>query len=143
METSMRAPDLTIGPKDDPQTKRWHLFRWWGIQVALHRWERSDSDRALHDHSAGNVSILITGCYTEVFSHAWETRKAKLRIPLVPYYRKASTPHRVELTFGPLWTLWVRFKPWRDWQFYCSQGAVLWSDYVDKRESGLVGKGCG
>src|SRR6185437_15041851 len=107
----MRPPDLTIGPKDAPQTLRWHLFRWRGIQVALHRWLRSDSDRALHDHSSGNISILLTGCYREHFSHAWQPpghpahRRPRLRVLFVPYYRRADQPHRVELHRGPVWTL--------------------------------------
>jgi hypothetical protein len=113
------------------------------MQIALHRWVRSDSDRALHDHSAGNISILLTGCYHEVFSHGWEPRRAKLRVPFVPYYRKADTPHRVELTSGPIWTLWVRFKPWRDWGFWCPKGWKHWRDYTDSRDQGLVGRGCG
>lgn len=145
------APDLIIGPKSAPQTLRWHLFRWRGIQVALHRWVRSDSDRALHDHSAGNVSILLTGCYTEVIRRGqWvdcagmDYRDVRcLRLPFIPYYRAADTPHRVELTHGPLWTLWIRFKPWRDWGFHCPKGWVRWMDYVDSRDSGLVGNGCG
>ena len=138
----MRQPDLIIGPRDAPQTLRWHLFRWRGIQVALHRWVRSDSDRALHDHSAGNISILLTGCYQEWFNHSWEPPRWRLRVPLVPYYRAGDTPHRVLLHRGRLWTLWIRFKPWREWGFHCPKGWVHWTDYVDKRDSGLVGRGC-
>lgn len=129
---------------------RWHLFRWRGLQVALHRWVRSDSDRALHDHSAGNVSILLTGCYTEVVRE-WngyggrhqQMDWRRLRLPFIPYYRAGDTPHRVELTHGPLWTLWIRFKPWREWGFHCPKGWVHWKDYVDQRNSGEVGNGCG
>jgi hypothetical protein len=111
------------------------------MQLALHHWLRSDSDRALHDHTAGNISILLTGCYVEVFSHAWEPRRAKLRVPLVPYYRAADMPHRVEIK-KPVWTLWIRFAPWREWYFYCRQGRKHWRAYVDERDSGLVGTGC-
>ena len=137
-----RAADLIIG--SPPQTLRWHLFRWRGVQVALHRWVRSDSDRALHDHSAGNISILLTGCYREWFSHGWQEPRWKLRLPFVPYYRAADTPHRVELHRGPLWTLWIRFAPMREWGFWCGPTRwVHWRDYVDSRDSGLVGNGCG
>lgn len=139
----MRKPDLVIGPRDAPQTLRWHLFRWRGIQVSLHRWVRSDSDRALHDHSAGSVSILLTGCYRDWLSHSWEKPRWKFCIPLVPYYRSARTAHRVELTHGPLWTLWIRFKPRRSWGFYCPKGWVHWRDFVDSRDIGQVGRGCG
>jgi hypothetical protein len=146
----MRKPDLTIGPADDPQTERWHLFRWRGIQVAIHKWHRSDTDRALHDHSADNISVLLWGRYREWFSHAWEAPRWKLRWPLIPYFRKAETAHRVELHRGaPVWTLWIRFKPRREWGFHCPKGWRHWKEYVAEREGyyqtghSTVGKGCG
>jgi hypothetical protein len=138
----VRRPDLIIGPKEAPQTLRWHLFRWRGFQIALHRWVRSDNDRALHDHTAGNISILLTGRYLEVFSHSWEPLCWKLRRRFVPYYRKADTPHRVFLHEGPIWTLWIRFAPWRQWGFYCPKGWRHWRQYTDERDMGLVGRGC-
>ncbi len=139
----MRPPDYIIGPADDPQTLRWHIAGARGkYQIAIHRWCRSDSDRALHDHTAGNISILLTGRYREWFSHAWEKPRWKTRWPFIPYYRKAGTAHRVELTHGPLWTIWIRFKPWREWGFWCPKGWRHWKEYVDSRDSGQVGKGC-
>lgn len=145
----MRSPDLIIDGGNGPQTLRWHLFRWRGIQIALHRWLQSDSDRALHDHSAGNISILLTGWYTEVFSHAWEMTVAKLRWPFWPYYRGGDVPHRVQLTHGQVWTLWIRFKPWREWGFHCPKGWKHWKDYIDSRDYSVpgsvskTGEGCG
>lgn len=140
-----RQPDLVIGPRDAPQTLRWHLFQWRGVQVALHKWERSDSDRALHDHSADNISIILSWQgYAEVVrdnlgDYTWH------RFPFWPYYRKAETPHRVVLHDDrPVWTIWIRFKPRRNWGFWCSRKRwVYWEDYVDSRDSGLVGRGCG
>lgn len=143
-----RPPDLRIGPSGAPQTLRWELFKWRGIQVAVHRWVRSDSDRALHDHSAGNVSVLLTGCYVEHFSHAWQPpgtpdhRRPRVRLPFIPYYRRGDMPHRVELRWGPLWTLWIRFKPWREWGFHCPKGWKHWKAYVSERDNGEVGRGC-
>jgi hypothetical protein len=159
----MRPPDLYIGPKSNPQTSRWHLLRWRGLQVALHRWHRSDDDRALHDHSGHNVSILLTGCYTEitydkradptrvpvaaaVFPFGYVRRK---RIPFVPYFRFAAKPHRVELTSGPIWSLWIRFPPIREWGFWCRSGWKHWKDYCGSRDysapgsESVVGEGCG
>jgi hypothetical protein len=145
----MRAPDLVIGPRTNPQTERWHLFRPWGIQIALHRWSRSDSDRALHDHSADNWSILLWGCYREWFSHSWETPRWKLRIPFIPYFRRAGEPHRVELhRGGPVWTIWIRFKPFRKWGFWCRTGWRPYEEYIAERDysapgsESTVGRGC-
>jgi|HubBroStandDraft_4_1064222.scaffolds.fasta_scaffold00046_32 hypothetical protein len=141
----MRPPDLTIG--DPPQMYRWHLLRWRGVQVALHKWVRSDADRALHDHTATNISILLTGTYLEQFSHAWEAPRAKLRLPLIPYFRRGETPHRVVLHRGPVWTIWIRLKPHREWGFHCAKGWRHWREYIDGdyRVSGTmsgIGKGC-
>jgi hypothetical protein len=153
----MRKPDLVIG--DPPQTLRWHLFHRWGLQVSLHRWLKSDTDRALHDHSADNISILLSGCYIEWFftpssDPRWRpdvpfpAYERRVRIPFVPYFRKAETPHRVELVNGPVWTLWIRFKPRREWGFWCPKGWKYWREYVAEREGyyktgvSTVGKGC-
>jgi len=145
----MRPPDLIIGPADNPQTLRWHLFRWRGWQIALHKWLRSDDDRALHDHVSDNVSILLWGRYVEVFSHAWEPRRAKTRWPWIPYFRRAEAPHRVELIgMRAVWTLWMRMPPRRSWGFYCPKGWKHWRDYVAERDYSApgsvssVGPGC-
>lgn len=146
----MRPPDLTIGPKDRPQTLRWHLLRWRGWQIALHHWLRSDNDRALHDHTSWNISVLLWGTYREWFSHSWEAPRWKLRIPLVPYFRRAGMPHRVELHRGKVWTLWIRGPSAKDWYFWCSPSRkVHWRDYLNERDysvpgsTSTVGNGCG
>jgi len=150
----VRKPDLIIGPAENPQTLRWHLLRVRGVQVALHRWCRSDSDRALHDHTADNISILLWGRYREHFSHAWQPPghpahlKPRIRWPLIPYFRKAETPHRVELHRGRVWSLWIRFKPRREWGFHCQKGWTHWRNYVAERGdyylngTSTVGRGC-
>lgn len=144
-----REPDLIIGPREDPQTLRWHLFRWKGLQIALHRWCRSDTDRALHDHSSDNWSILIAGTYREWFSHNWEKPRWKLRIPFIPYFRRAGEPHRIELHNGaPVWSIWIRLAPFREWGFWCQKGWRHWKDYIAERDytvpgsTSTVGRGC-
>jgi hypothetical protein len=131
--------------------------------LSLHRWHRSDDDRALHDHSGHNISILLTGCYTEVLfdPRADPTRTPvprsaypygyvlKLRLPFIPYFRRAATPHRVVLSHGPIWSLWFRFPPIREWGFWCGNGWKHWKDYCGQRDysakgsESTVGKGCG
>jgi hypothetical protein len=141
----MRRPDLTIGPLDNPQTLRWHLLRIRGWQLALHKWLRSDDDRALHDHSSFNVSLILNGGYYELFSWgvAW-------RRPWRLYFRRAETPHRVMLprNSGPVWSLWLRGPPFRNWGFHCPKGWRPWQEYVAERDysapgsTSTVGKGC-
>lgn len=126
---------------------RWHLVQWRGWQLALHRIFRSDEDRALHDHRSHNVSLILWGWYWEVLSHAWQTARVKLRIPFVPYFRKAEMPHRLVLT-RPTWTLWLRWPPTREWGFTCRKGWIHWKrfvaepDYSKPGSTSTVGPGC-
>lgn len=144
----MFKPDLVIGPAHNPQTLRWHIFRRFGWQLALHKWLRSDDDRALHDHSADNVSVLLTGGYWEI-THENGAYDVKFRWPLVPYFRKAEVPHRIRLIPNgkPVWSLWLRFPPRREWGFLCPKGWRHWRDYLASRNDygdgvSEVGPGC-
>lgn len=159
----MRKPDLVIGPRDNPQTLRWHIFVWRGYQLSLHKWLRSDDDRAPHDHKADNISIILNGGFFEVVRH-WaraDGDKACMlrdlgyadvtyfRWPLVPYFRRAETPHRVALPNDgkPVWSLWFRWPPRRRWGYWCPKG---WRDADDYNKSAgyyaegvsEVGRGC-
>lgn len=139
----MIKPDLIIGSPDDPQTLRWHIFRFRGWQLSLHKWLRSDEDRALHDHSGDNVSLILTRGYFEVLQDGWYYWRA----PFWPYFRKAETPHRVALADSrPVWSLWLRWPPRREWGFVCPKGWRHWRDFCAE-EYGVagkstVGKGC-
>lgn len=149
----MRAPDLIIG--NPMQTLRWHLIQWRGFQLALHCWLKSDDDRALHDHSADNWSFILSpqGYYEVIGPHnpsEFEFAAIKTRRAWIPYFRKAETPHRVLLCDDrPVWTLWLRFPPRRQWGFWCPKGWRHWREYVAEREyhspgsTSTVGRGCG
>jgi hypothetical protein len=127
------------------------LFQGFGWQLALHRWLRSDDDRALHDHRAWSLSLVLTGGYWEVTSHNWEPLKQKWYGPGSFVFRRATMPHRVLLRDGgkPVWTLWLRGAGVRDWGFYCRKGWVIFHEYISKRDYSTpgsiseVGKGCG
>jgi hypothetical protein len=145
----VRPPDLTIG--NPPQTLRWHLLRWRGWQVALHCWLKSDDDRALHDHVADNVSIILNRGYWEIIG-VGDKKVWHLRRPWLPYFRKAETPHRVVLRdpngMRPVWSLWLRGPPRRTWGFHCPKGWRPWRQYVAERDyhapgsTSTVGRGC-
>lgn len=160
----MRVPDLTIGDADRPYMRRWHLFkyrRWFeryrraGWRPCLHQILRSDDDRALHDHRAPNVSVVLSWRgYHEVIAPGWKPgmnpalmrQEMRWRAPLVPIFRRADQPHRLVLT-RPVWTLWVRFPPQREWGFWCAKGWVHWltfigEDYTQSGSSPMNG-GCG
>lgn len=142
MKLFKRPPDFVIGPKDDP-----YLRRWWVIprnrffSIYLHHIRHSDDDRALHDHPWWNCSIILRGGYVEVLSDTVRWRGLSCgRIT----FRKARTPHRLYLPAGmTAWTLFITGPVIREWGFHCPNGWVHWRDFVDERDAGSIGRGCG
>ena len=62
-----RPPDRHIGGRENPYLLRWFVIpRTWILNVFIHRFLRSDSDEALHDHPwLFNISVMLEGAYTE------------------------------------------------------------------------------
>lgn len=140
-----RPPDFIIGGADNP-----YLLRWWMIprnklfNVYLHLFLRSDDDRALHDHPWANASIILRGQYVE---HRIEAGGIHAHIPrwAGDWHIRPSgkIAHRVELTDGPCWSLFITGPVYREWGFHCPErGWVHWKDFTDARDVGAIGKGC-
>ena len=135
-----RAPDFVIGPRDNP-----YLLRWWIIprnrffNIYLHCILADDDDRALHDHPFDNVSVLLKGSYREHLKGGLSKIVRRFR----PRFRRAECAHRLEVVDGPVWSLFITGPRRREWYFHCPQGLVVWTDFVDARDTGKVGKGCG
>ena len=137
-ETIMaREPDFVIGDN--------YLRRWWVIprnqlcSVYLHEINASDDDRAFHDHPWENTSIVLAGSYIEhtpdgVFErHAGDTVS-----------RPADALHRLEIEPGErALTLFITGPVIREWGFACPQGWRHWKEFVDARDKGKIGRGCG
>lgn len=129
---------------------RWHLLRWRGWQLSLHRIFQSDDDRALHDHRADNLSVVLRGGYLELFSHGWyNANDIVWRRPGSIIFRRAETPHRIIISHKrPVWTLWLRWPPRREWGFHCRKGWRHWKefcaeqDYSKPGSTSTVGPGC-
>lgn len=158
----MREPDLIIGPRDNPYMYRWHLLQWRGWQLALHKIFRSDDDRALHDHRADNLSIILKGWYCELqyervivpdsnFGSVYKNVVlGRDRRRFWPYFRKAEKLHRLVVhSDKPVWTLWLRWPPRREWGFWCpNKGWIHWKrftaeqDYSKPGSTSTVGPGC-
>lgn len=132
-----RKPDFIVG-RDDP-----YLLRWWIIprnpifNIYLHNFKRSDDGRALHDHMYCNMSILLEGCYTE------HTKKGKNVLCAGDWKIRWSgkEAHRIELTHGDCWTIFITGPRYRQWYFHCPQGLVHHSDF-SSGNPGEIGKGC-
>lgn len=139
-----RPPDFVIGGPGDPYIWRWHLFRRrWAPGAYLHRVIRSDDDRALHDHPWWNVSIILAGSYVEHTIAAGGIHVRRTRRPGAVVFRRARAAHRLEITDGDCWTLFLRGPVVRRWGFHCPErGWVFWRDYVAE-DPGEIGAGCG
>lgn len=138
-----RAPDVIIGGDERP-----YLRRWWVIprnpffNVYLHHFLRSDDDRALHDHPWLNLSILLDGAYTEHTIEAGGINRRVRRAAPAFKLRRARAAHRIELSDGPCWTLFITGPRIRQWGFHCPNRWVHWREFTTGTFGETVGKGC-
>lgn len=166
-----RAPDYIVGSTDPegPYLMRWYVTRWrgWFAQVQpdalrwwqrailavtkrlpnlyVHRFLRSDDDRALHDHPSAAVSLLLAGQYTEhTIANGGIHRRQVFRAGDLRYLPLRHT-HRIEVGQGSeVWTLFLFFPRVRDWGFHCPQrGWVPWREFTADGKPGEIGPGCG
>lgn len=123
--------------------KRWYILprnNWFNIY--LHKFCRSDDDRALHDHPYDNMSILLRGTYYEVLRGSFMP-DVRRRRPFRPVFRRAETAHRIVLLDNqPAWSLFVTLRRRRDWGFHCPNGWVPWQKFIEVTPDSAIGKGC-
>ena len=125
-----RPADFVIAPHGAPYLRRWYLIprnRW--LNVYLHHILESDDDRALHDHPWWNCSILLSGGYWEMtFKHpdlamlGGTEKIATLRLSGDVVCRQAADAHRLELTKGSCWSLFITGPRVRPWGFILDDG---------------------
>lgn len=141
--SASRPPDSIIGGKDNP-----YMLRWWVIprnrffNIYLHRFLRSDDDRALHDHPWVNCSYLLDGTYTEWTIRAGGVHRKQVLRARQLKFRLPWFAHRVELHAGPCWTLFITGPVLRTWGFHCPNGWRPWQIFVSERDTGSIGRGC-
>lgn len=137
-----RPYDIAIGGHADPYLLRWHVIpRNRFLNIYLHRFLRSDEDRALHDHPwLLNCSLLLEGRYAEHAPSGVALRRAgDLALRLGPAL------HRIALVDGdPVWTLFVTGPKVREWGFDCPNGWRHWREFTAEAPGeSRVGRGCG
>lgn len=132
-----RKPDFVIGDG--------YLRRWWLIprnkffNIYLHEINKSDDDRALHDHPWWNVSIVLQGGYLEIVPNGSYLRKAGQIIA-----RSGKSLHRLVIPDGrQAVTLFITGPRYRDWGFACPKGWKPWEEFCAPNDKGKVGQGCG
>ena len=143
--TGLVPPNQIIG------THRVYMRRWFLSPIVrgkrrwyLHNFVNSDDDRALHDHPAASVSIILWNGYYE---HTADGKRHR-RWPGQIIFRKATDAHRIELFMDiherpkQAWTLF-RFAPKeREWGFLCPKGWRHWRDFTAGENGESIGKGC-
>lgn len=131
-----REPDFVIG--------NGYLRRWWLIprnrflNIYLHEINKSDDDRALHDHPWHNVSVVLKGGYQEVTPDGVYTLRSRdIKC------RSGSFLHRLVIPEGgQAVTLFITGPKYRDWGFACEKGWRPWQEFCDIKDKGKVGIGC-
>lgn len=175
------CPDFVIGGWERPYLYRWYL--WPRLPVAaqlllagiglylqhplallvllspyLHVIVRSDDDRALHDHPAANLSLILRGGYVEVMpdrkgmADLGETNPTPDSPVLLRHrragdivLRRATAQHRLVLDpmTGYALTVFVFGPKLRDWGFWCWHGFRHWLEFTGgSADPGQVGRGC-
>jgi hypothetical protein len=111
----------------DPYLHRWYLFRSGRFGIFIHKFVRSDEDRALHDHPWSFLVIPLWRGYRE-----HNQKGVRNVLPLLgTRFRRAEYQHRVELRAGkPSWSLFIRFRKRREWGFWDKvSGFILWNKW--------------
>jgi hypothetical protein len=91
-----------------------------------------------------NLSILLRGQYTEHRIDAGGIHQRTVRQAGDWCLRPSGkTAHRIELTSGPCWTLFITGPRYRKWGFHCpATGWVPWDKFTSPLDPGSTGKGC-
>lgn len=124
LETRDTDPHQIIRTEDGED----YLHRWWALRdsqlgcIYLHKFLRSDDDRALHDHPWDHLSVILEGRYREHTPEGIYLREPGQIIP-----REAEQLHRIELVDCPVWTLLITGERTRHWGFYTPEYG--WMDH--------------
>lgn len=135
-----RTPDLIIEDQHGDD----YLLRWYIIprnpvfNIYLHRFHRSDDDRAMHDHPWWSASIMLSdhGC-TELYSSPDRRNVVLVRDVFFGdvVFRSAKHTHSIILKCPelPTMTLFVTGPRFRVWGFWCENDRfVPWTEFLSK-----------
>ncbi len=106
-----------------PYLYRWYVVKRERFALFIHRFVRSDEDRALHDHPWDFIVIPIWRGYLE-----HNDRGVTRVYPIIgTRFRRCTYRHRVELIEEKrAWSLFIRFRYTRTWGFWPKGGFVDW-----------------
>jgi len=135
----------------DPYLYRWYLISKPWLGVYLHKFVRSDEDRAPHDHPWSFIVIPIWRGYVEhserkckcltCVGHPTQgarmvPRRTRVRPIIGTRWRPATYRHRVALIRDgtdkelPSWSIFIRFKKSHDWGFWPGERTFIgWREW--------------
>jgi hypothetical protein len=140
-----RPPNVVIGGLERPYLLRWFFIpRNRFFNIYIHKFLRSDDDRALHDHPWANASFILANEYAEHrIEQGGVNTRTMHRAGDWNFRASGKIAHRVELTNGPCWTLFLTGPNYREWGFHCpEQGWIHWKRFTAEDDPGAIGKGC-
>jgi len=114
-----------------PLLIRYKLFAIGPAGVYLHKFLRSDYDRALHDHPWAFITLILTPGYHEVHDNNPNREEVtQWNGPGRILYRPAKWRHRVVIKDGqPTWTLVLVGPRQRKWGFWLDDGWCWWKKH--------------
>lgn len=117
-----------VGGRENPLLIRWTLFRFPAFGIYLHKFCRSDYDRALHDHPWPFISIILRGGYAEQHTQTQDGQEiVEWRRPGSILLRPASWRHRVILEEGKTsWNLILVGRRCQKWGFFINGKWCWW-----------------
>ena len=121
---------------DNPLMIRWKILRTSTFGIFIHKFCRSDHERALHDHPWSFVSIILKGGYKEIFEEKLDhlygltAQYEEWRRPGSILIRPATWKHRVILEPGKTsWSLVFVSGRTRKWGFWPGGKWCWWRTY--------------
>lgn len=142
---------VIVNCEHQPYLHRWYVFKTKRITLFVHKFVRSDEDRALHDHPWAFLVIPIWRGYTEHsdrlvrYERAGDARRFPVINRVLPFlgtrYRDFFYRHRVELKRDargeplPAWSIFFHFTRRREWGYWLPSGFMLhnqwWSNLCE------------
>lgn len=143
LDRAARVEPVVIGTDDAPYMSRWTVASLGPFRLRVHRFHRSDDDRAKHDHPWWSVSVALEG---EAVDRRQDDRARAIR-PGTVFVRSPAYAHWIEVPEGrEALTLFLTGPRVREWGFLCPSGWRRWQDYAAPTDrggaSGRVGVGC-
>lgn len=151
--SSIFRPHFIVGDPEDPYLLRWYLIpRNRFFNIYLHKFLKSDDDRATHDHPWYSLSFILSGSYEEFVRlnlskqyDRWPDLHITKRFDAGSVIlRSAKHSHIIKLIDrNPVWTIFMTGPKIREWGFWCPKGWRHWRDYTKAEEIGnSIGRGC-